>query len=235
MEPTKTKVSPDYALTEARLGFMNGYLVAFLQEMHTRVGEVEGGLYQYYVQRYSNLKIGLLLYERHLTHYIDASIFKGARILHVGIGCGTLTSTLYSLDFNITGIEADGMRHKLAVILQERMKALFNSKIGAYDVVNGYFPTVLTTKLAGQNFNVLLMTNLGAGLSDDVQSAIVALFPNFGHVILDLRLFGRTRESGEERAALGALIAATNPREIRSLAMGGPGIQTGTDYVHVMY
>ena len=223
------------ATTDERIHFMSGYIAGYLQDCHQQSGETESGLYKHYVQRYAQLKCGLLPYECALIRHIARMVAPGRRMLHPGNGLGTTAVTLYTLGHDITGVEADRRRIAAASRLKGRIETLFAVGRGRFDTVEGYFPNALATGLAGRAFDILLFTNFNTGLPEAIQSTILARFADFGEVILDLRQFGQARETRTERDALRKRIEATRPKDIRAIAVAGAGVPAATDFIHVYY
>ena len=181
---------------EALARFEEGVL-AFLAERREALGVEEGGLNNYYAQRLDKRR-ALSRYERELIVYL-----KGApRVIHAGTGMGPLSAALALQGTQVIGFEADPRRHAAAEALRARL-----ARDAAYEVRQALFPQGLRDgdDPAGAT---LLFTNVVAGWPEGLYDDLIAAMRGFSRTILDLRVFGQTREDPAERAALAAKIEA---------------------------
>ena len=100
-------------------------------------------------------------------------------------------------------------RGRAARKIRARLSSWFPEIDGRYDLILGGFPEAIAgTGWAGDDV-VFLFTNVAAEWDEDRTARAIASFRSAGEVILDLRLFGTTRDEESERRALFDRIAAT--------------------------
>jgi len=192
-----------------KLAFLDGYLFRVMVDMLRSTGTEASGLYDFYKARIEQEGTALSGYDRILFEYVRASFDPAERrVVHAGIGLGTLASALALGRFNVSGLERDGARFGAATRIRSALADIWPAAAQRYDLMAGSFPTALldTSWIAPRT--ILIFTNCGSGWSDEFTDDATALFPRFGDIILDARLFGRVREIPEERDALIAKIEA---------------------------
>jgi len=192
-----------------KLAFLDGYLFRVMVDMLRSTGTEASGLYEFYKARIEQEGTALSGYDRILFEYVRANFDPAERrVVHAGVGLGTLASALAIGGFNVSGLERDGGRFGAATRIRSALADIWPAAAERYDLIAGVFPTVLldTPLIAPQS--ILIFTNCGSNWSDDFTDSIIELFPRFGDVILDARLFGVIRELPEERSALIARIEA---------------------------
>jgi hypothetical protein len=151
------------------------------------MGEDESGAYSYYAHR-ARQGYAFAPYERKLFEELK----NETAVFHAGIGFGQLTVALSKAGVRCVGFEGERRRSQGAKEISDA--------ISPYEVRFGFYPTALSVD--DETDAVLLFTNVGAGWKPEVESAVIDTFPRFKRVILDLRLFGTTREDSADREAL---------------------------------
>jgi len=167
--------------------------LAFLKNRIDAMGVTESGAYEYYAVRVQR-EDAFVNYERVLMDHILAS--PPARVVHAGIGIGPVIARLSQAGIPCVGYESDGARYAAAVALREELGL-------GYELRKAYYPDADIG-----SGGLLLFTNVGAGWTREQEDAIIATFPNFDEVILDLRLFGHIRNEEADREELRWRIAA---------------------------
>ena len=166
-------------------------------------GAQASGLYAYYEARIEQDRCALSNYDRMLFDYVLAHFDREERrIVHAGIGIGTLLSALSVAGYRVTGIESDEPRFRAASRLRNALAAAWPVAVERYDLVDGQFPAALERRPLASSKNVLIFTNCAASWPEDLSARAIASFPAFGDVILDARLFGSIRDTAEERQTL---------------------------------
>ena len=221
---------------EKLLNFFSGYTLAFLQEMQECYSDEESGLWKYYIGRIEVEQEGLTDYEAAIARYLTSNFDRSNHIVHAGIGVGTLTAALFALGFTVTGIESNPQRFQTAMRLQDRVTKGFKKNVGKCELIHGLLPQALDDYSASiSGANVMLFTNVVSGWSPELQKNIIGTFPRFGHVLIDLRLFGVTRDEQFARDELLGWIGATRPVAIRRLVVPPSFRAMGTAYVELTY
>lgn len=184
----------------ANLDFLDGYLFRVMGDI-LRADGPEAGFYGYYEAR---VKGGCALspYDRMIFDYALAHFPKDRRIVHAGIGAGTLTSVLAVAGYSVAGIEQDGRRLKVAGRLRDSLIESWPDVAERYTLLGGGFPMVVESTPWKSADNVLIFTNCGAGWSEELTTQIIGSMVSFGDVVFDARLFGRARETDAERRQL---------------------------------
>ena len=179
--------------------FYSGYLLRFIQDQ-LEAGHEESGLYNYYATRVPK-RAGLIAYEIAVAEYVAKTfVASKRRIVHVGIGLGTVTTYLSILGYHTIGVELDRRRAKTALRLRTAVSGVWPEVAERYIFVEGMFPDALQDLDIMAKDALLLFTNAAFSWPEGTKERMFALFPTFGDVILDLRQFGKTRELETERA-----------------------------------
>lgn len=203
--------APEVALAESptslvgaeKLSFLDGYLYRVMVDMMLSAGPEASGLYDFYRARIEQEGTALSGYDRILFEYVRSRFDPaGRRVVHAGIGLGTLACALAMGGFTIGGLERDGRRLEAARRIHRALADIWPSVAGRYHLVDGTFPTVLfgTPWIAPQT--LLIFTNCGSDWTQEFTDSVIATFPRLGDVILDARLFGVVRDLPEQRRAL---------------------------------
>lgn len=180
------------------LEFLDGYLFRVMVDILKSEGAA-AGLYGYYVARIEG-GYALSNYDRVLYKFILAHFDRQKRrIVHAGIGLGTLTSILSQTGYTVAGIEWDDARRRAAGRVRDALVQAWPSVAERYELMGGEYPTVLAGTPWMTPETVLVFTNCGAGWSEELTDRIITSFLSVGDVILDARLFGKTREAPVER------------------------------------
>lgn len=183
------------------LDFLDGYLFRVMLDILKSEG-AQTGLYSYYEARIRGGH-ALSTYERMIVDYaVERFDPKSRRVVHAGIGIGTLTSVLAVIGYDIAGIEQDMTRFRMADRLRASIMEAWPDVAERYELFPGGYPAIIADTAWMRSDNVLVFTNCGAGWSDELTDQIIATMPSFNDVILDARLFGRIRESDAERQEL---------------------------------
>jgi hypothetical protein len=192
---------------QEKLSFIDGYLFRVMLEMLMSDGLEESGFYDFYGRRIEQQLRALSWYDKEVVGYITKRFDREKRrILHVGIGVGTLTAALAITGYVIGGIERDGRRYRAATRIREAVAEAWPKTAERYSLIHGEFPTtVIETPWMGRDV-ILIFTNCVATWSGDLTEKIITSLSRFGDVLLDLRQFGRLREDPMERAELVGLI-----------------------------
>jgi len=160
------------------------------------------GLYNYYEARVHGgcalSPYDRMVFDFALSHFSPDS----RRVVHAGIGIGTLTSSLAVAGYHIAGIERDGPRMRVATRLREAIVDAWPPVAERYELLLGGFPEIVEGTPWMDTGTVLIFTNCGAGWNDELTTLVVSSLPRFGDVIFDARLFGRVRDSDVERREL---------------------------------
>jgi hypothetical protein len=192
-----------------KLSFLDGYLYRVMVDMLRSDGADASGLYEFYRARIEQERSALSGYDRVLFNYVCTHFDPiERRVVHAGIGLGTLASALAMGGFSVCGLEEDRRRFGAATRLRTALADAWAAAAERYDLIAGSFPAILSGTSWIAPKTVLVFTNCGSGWAQDFSDSVIALFPRFGDVILDARLFGIVRELPEERAALVARIEA---------------------------
>jgi hypothetical protein len=191
----------------ATLSFLDGYLYRVMIEMLRSEGTKESGLYEFYQARIEQERHALSGYDRILVDYLLTNFDAGKhRVVHAGIGVGTLTCALAVAGFRIAGLERDRGRTIAASRVRSAVLERWPAVEERYQLMPASFPeAVIGTDWIGDR-TVLVFTNCGSDWPEELVDSIIDLFPGVGGAILDARLFGKIRNSEEERQALVARI-----------------------------
>lgn len=154
-----------------------------------RMGKDESGAADYYAARI-NQGHGFMGYERALFEVLRSE----KQVFHVGIGFGTLTAALAVAGVKCIGFECASLRYDGAVELRDTI-----APDSDYELRRALYPSGLEPG-DDTHHSILLFTNFAATVPAEVFEEILASFRAFKEVILDLRLFGTTRNSPEQRA-----------------------------------
>lgn len=190
------------------LDLLDGYLFRLLQEIAEGHGLNDSGLYGYYGHRIERRIGGLAEYEARLARYF-LDTFKDRPMVHAGTGIGPLPCVLACNGMEVVGVEADGKRVVSARYIREAMIEIWPEVEKRYQIVEGYYPEVLSEAVSAGPEKILLFTNVGAPWTEEKLSSIIRSMTQFGDVFLDLQLFGAVREKEEDRLALFDRIAAS--------------------------
>jgi hypothetical protein len=199
------------------LNFLDGYFFHVMQQILNEQGAEASGLFDYYEARIKQRIGALAEYDGDLARYLLER--KTKRVVHAGIGIGTLSCALACNGIVVVGVEADGRRFASAGRIKDAAIEIWPNM--HYDIVLGFFPEAL----AGQSYvdSTLLFTNVAAGWDDAALERVIRSMANFGEVFLDLRLFGSTRNEEADRVALFERIAKS-ARLAERLPHVSPGV-----------
>ncbi len=203
------------------LDFLDGYLFRLLQEIVEQRGVEGSGFFSYYNSRIERKLGGLSELEHQLALYLLAE-FADRRVVHAGIGIGTLASALTCNGMKVAGVEYNAPRATSARQIRASLIAVWPEIEQRYEIFQGFFPDcLLSTDWFGQDA-VLVFTNVGAGWDDVALDTIIRSMSRYGEVILDLRLFGSVRENENDRNALFDRIAtiARSSERLPQIAKG---------------
>jgi hypothetical protein len=190
------------------LYFLDGYLFRLLQEIAGDQGLEASGLYNYYGSRIEQRIGGLIEYEESLARHLLAG-FRDRRVVHAGIGVGTLTCALACNGMKVVGIEAIAQRVESARRIRAALVETWPEVDHRYEIIQGFYPEALAgSEWFGPDV-ILVFTNVGSGWDDDALESVIKSMQGFGEVFLDLRLFGSVREKEEDRASLFERIATS--------------------------
>jgi len=185
------------------LPFLDGYLYRVMLDLLRTEGTDTFGLYSYYEVRIEKGRCAFSAYDRMLFEYVLGSFDPGERrIVHAGIGLGTLTSALAAGGYGVAGIEQDGQRLRGAGRLHAALAQAWPDAGKRYELIAGQYPKVVEGTSWLTPATVLIFTNCGAGWSQELTDQIIDSFAMVGDVILDARLFGITRDDEKDRRAL---------------------------------
>lgn len=188
------------------LDFIDGYLFRLMQEIVERRGLWLSGFRSYYGARLERRVGGLSEYDAALARLL-VERYAGRRIVHAGIGIGTLACALACSGMTVLGIETMALRVRSARRLRAAIVKTWPAVEGRYRILHGRFPAALTRpgwRTPAVGFDpeaVLVFTNV-AEWGPAQQAEVLAVLPRFAEVLLDLRLFGITREEEADRMAL---------------------------------
>ena len=225
------------------LDFLDGYLFHLLQVIANKQGLKRSGFENYYGARIERKIGGLIEYEERLARYLLDG-YPGRRVVHAGIGVGTLACALACNGMTVVGIEVNRERVSSAHLIRAALIEIWPEVEARYEIVRGFFPQALLGspkrsssisrfwpwrrvpgRSAGPRFDsnaILVFTNVAYRWSDRELASILESFPRFAEVLLDLRLFGAVRETDDDRTALFDRIAtgARSAERLPELASG---------------
>lgn len=190
------------------LDFLDGYLFRLMQEILADQGVEGSGFYNYYESRVAQKLGGLVEYEEKIARYLLAG-FKDRRVVHAGIGIGTMACALACSGMQVTGIESFNLRVESARRVRKALVEVWPEVEERYEIIEGTYPSALVGKNCFGRDVILVFTNVGAGWDEKALTSIIESMHQFGEVFLDLRLFGSVRDSDDDRAALFDRIAAS--------------------------
>jgi hypothetical protein len=223
------------------LDFLDGYLFRLLQEIAEQRGLRRSGFLNFYGSRIADRIGGLIEYEERLARHL-LSRYPERRVVHAGIGVGTLACALACNGMTVAGIEYNRRRVRSARRLRAAVAAIWPEVADRYEIIKGLYPEVLT---AGPRFPwrrkppasawldsnaILIFTNVAYGWTDAALASVIESLPRFAEAFLDLRLFGILREEDAERSALFDRIA----RRAR-WAERLPDLAGGSHYARFVY
>ncbi|WP_265570675.1 hypothetical protein [Sphingomicrobium nitratireducens] len=192
-------------MKRAQLRQFEEQVVTFIDERHRALGVEESGLLPYYVQR-AEKKRAFTRYERGLLAHLET----GTTIYHAGIGIGVLSAALALKGCRVIGFEEMPERAEAARALRDAV-----AQGTDYELREANFPGGLRAdEPAGAA--TLLFTNVAGNWSDETYAGAFAAMKRFSRTILDLRLFGHTRNEPEERDELARRLEAMG-HELRPL------------------
>ena len=195
--------------------FFDGYVFRFLQEL---VERNEPGLQNYYRARVLGHRGGLANYEGAMAAALDRH-YPGQAVLHAGIGFGTLSALLAATGRQVIGLERDENRWRPAQELCAHLAALWPEVAARYQVLHGSFPQAVPP--GAEAGRVLLFTNFIATIPEDQRAMMLASFPRYAAVVLDLRAWCTTQDSPASRAALRDEILELGMRDCGALELEG--------------
>lgn len=206
------------------LNFLDGYLFRLIQQLANERGLEESGLYNYYGGRITSRLGGLSEHDEGLARHLLARETK--RVVHAGIGIGTLSCALACNGVAVVGIEAEKRRAATARLVKDAVTEIWPDI--RYEVVEGFFPDVL----AGKSFvdSTLVFTNVAASWDDAALERVIGSMVNFGDVFLDLKVFGSTRLDEASRDVLFERIAKS-ARSAERL----PHVAINVDLAHFVF
>lgn len=115
---------------------------------HQKMGDVDSGMYNYYINRMKNNAI-IDKYDRYLIEYVAGNISTSSRICELGCGLGQVSMALNKMGYkHIAAYEYDRGRAKYAVELNKQMGLNVNF---IYDTFQKLDPT---------KFDVIIANNL---------------------------------------------------------------------------
>ena len=187
----------------AALSFLDGYLYRVMVEMLRSEGTQESGLYDFYKARIEQERYALSGYDRLLLGYLSANFDADKqKVLHAGIGVGTLACALALAGFKVAGLERDRGRTIAASRVRSAVIERWPAIEERYQLMPGTFPTTFIGSDWIDNRTILVFTNCGSDWPEELTNSIIDLFPSFCGVVLDARLFGKVRDSEDEQQAL---------------------------------
>lgn len=192
--------------------FFDGFVCRFIQETLSVSGADECGLGNYYACRVAKHVGGLEDYEGAIFEFLTAQFPRCACFIHVGVGLGTTTALMAATGHKIIGIENCRKRFEMASRLRSCAAALWPNVANLYELMMGTFPEVLPS-ITRRADSVLFFTNLVSNRSSDFIDEIIRTLPEFGNVVLDLRLFGTTLGDPADREALRTRILAVGMKD----------------------
>lgn len=190
------------------LDFLDGYLFHLMQSLVEERGIEGSGLFAYYNYRLEKRTGGLSELEELLARHLITG-FKDRRVVHAGIGIGTLAAALVCNGMKVAGIEYNDLRADAAQRIRTALIATWPAVAARYEIFRGAYPGALANSNWFGPDVILVFTNVGSGWSEEALEEIIESMPKFGEVLLDLRLFGRIRDSEAERTALFDRIAVS--------------------------
>ena len=180
-----------HALNGERMKLFEEGILDFIAQRRAEQGIEESGLLAYYAQRVDKQR-ALTRYERELLDYLAGE----RRIVHAGIGIGPLTAGLALQGSQVLAFEADDRRHAAATALKASIAPDTD-----YEIRRAFFPDGL--QVGDETADAtLLFTNVANCWPEPTYEGAILAMHRFRRTILDLRLFGHTRNDAQERQAL---------------------------------
>lgn len=124
------------------LDFLDGYLFRLLQEIASKHGLELSGFENYYGHRISEKIGGLIEYEESLARYLLEG-YPGRRIVHAGIGVGTLACALACNGMTVAGVEYYPRRVESAHRLRTALIEIWPEVEARYAIIQGTYPQAL--------------------------------------------------------------------------------------------
>lgn len=180
-------------MDKAKLAAFEQGVLEFIADRREAMGVEDGGLLAYYSQRVEKRR-ALTRYERELLDLLEGDPW----IVHAGIGIGPLTAALALQGSRMLGFELDQRRYAAAVALKRKLAPDADYEIRSEPFPDGLRPDDETATAT------LLFTNVAGSWPDELYDSAIAAIHHFRRAILDLRLFGHTRNDEAERASLAA-------------------------------
>jgi hypothetical protein len=202
------------------IDFLDGYILCMINDIATGEGVTASGLFDFYAARISNRCGGLSEYDEKIVDYILAHC-RGQKIVEVGAGIGTLSIALALNGVTVLAVEYNLLRARIANRLRAALLGPFPELGPRYEIVFGPYPEMLEgTNWYGPDVTVVF-TNLVGGWDDERTSLAIEHSRACGEAILDLRLFGISREDPSDRQALFDRIASQAKKAERLSGLGG--------------
>lgn len=202
---------PDNPRPETELDLHDREILAAMRERLQRLGQDESGFFRYYSGRVQAWQ-GLSGAERALYSHLRTR----ARVVHAGVGIGTLAVALARVGVPCLGFEQDERRYAAALDLKATV-----APDAPYELRHGSFPAALRRGDRVRDAT-LLFTDFNYGWSDAQTEAAIVATRRFPRTILDLRQFGCLRDEPAERAALARRLEAGGLR-LEELDLGVEG------------
>jgi glycosyltransferase involved in cell wall biosynthesis/tetratricopeptide (TPR) repeat protein len=194
---------PSLPTSSNELSYLDRYLFKVMANLLELKGAEASGLYAFYEARIKQDRCALTAYDRMLFDYVLAHFDRSERrIVHAGTGIGTLPSALAVAGYSVAGVECDALRFRAAHLVRDALAKAWPTAADQYELIAGEFPMVLDGTSWLSPSAVLILTNCGAGWSEDLTARAIASFSAFADIILDARLFGNVRETPRERQVL---------------------------------
>ncbi len=124
------------------LDFLDGYLFRLLQEIASKHGLEQSGFENYYGYRLKEKIGGLIEYEEGLARYLLEG-YPGRRVVHAGIGVGTLACALACNGMTVAGVEYYPRRVESARHLRAALIEIWPEVEARYEILEGTYPQAL--------------------------------------------------------------------------------------------
>ena len=129
------------------LDFLDGYLFRLLQEIASKHGLEQSGFENYYGSRIREKIGGLIEYEESLAGYLLEG-YPGRRVVHAGIGIGTLACALACNGMTVAGVEYYPRRVASARLLRAALIEIWPEVEARYEIIEGTYPQALMPSTA---------------------------------------------------------------------------------------